>query len=351
MGANKAVVKEQLANGTWRVTIVKGLEGGLEFDPVPGAAVDASGKGGKAGRLGASPDVQAAFLSQHESGEAFTFRSEKEADRFILYRDRLPSGSPPTGPPMGGAIALDHYAETTPQWEKDAIRWANAQQPTETYTQDGTKVAGSVSAGGVGGASASAMDGLGTKIDERTGARTDYSRLAGEVAADFAPPGAQVGGKLNGEAIVGISRTRDGDVTSMTINLSGSAQSSGGLGTESPLRGVGDAKGAVAGHESAGTRIERVVTIDAVDPGNREAIERFERSGGRDPGAVADVVRRLDDEARVDIRRFETGGSSVGGNVDGKVGKLEVTHEQVDAELSSARHRTPGGDTFVTTSE
>jgi hypothetical protein len=52
----------------------------------------------------------------------------------------------------------------------------------------------------------------------------------------FAPPGAQVGGKLNGEAIVGITRTRDGDVTGTTINLSGTAQSSGGLGTEIPSR-------------------------------------------------------------------------------------------------------------------
>jgi hypothetical protein len=354
IGANEAVVKEHLANGSWRVTRVKGLEGGFEFDPVPGFAVDATGKGGipadskgaKAGRLGASPDIQAAYLAQHEEGEVFTFRSEADADRFIRYRDMDTELA--YGPPVGAPLAMQMYRDSLTDADREAIEWADRQEPVETYEQSGTKASASASFGGVGGASGSAMEGLGTRIDTETGAQTRYSKLSGEVAADFAPPGAQVSGKLNGEAIVGITRTPDGDVTGMTINLSGTAQSAGGLGTEVPIKDLAG-KSSLSGHELAGTRVERVIHIDAADPGNREAIERFQDSGGNDPLAVIEIASRLDDEARVDIRHFDYGGSDVGGGIDTKIVKVEGSYEEIDSELASAVHRTPGGDAWVST--
>jgi hypothetical protein len=353
IGANEAVVKEHLANGSWRVTMVKGLEGGFEFDPVPGFAIDATGKGGiptdspgaKAGRLGASPDIQAAYLAQHEEGEVFTFRSEADADRFIQYRDKDTELA--YGPPYGAPIAMEMYRDSLTDADRAAIEWADRQQPVETYEQSGTKAGASVTAGGAC-AGVSALQGLGTRIDTETGAQTRYSKLSGEVAAEFAPPGAQVGGKLNGEAIVGITRTRDGDVTGMTINLSGTAQSSGGLGAEIPIKDLAG-KSSVSGHELAGTRVERVIHIDANDPGNAEAIERFAASGGSDPRAVIEIASRMDEDARVDIRHFDFGGSEVGGGIDTKIVKVEGSYEEIDSELASAAHRTQGGDEWVTT--
>jgi hypothetical protein len=353
IGTNEAVVKEHLANGTWRVTMVKGIEGGFEFDPVPGVAIDATGKGGiptdspaaKAGRLGASPDIQAAYLAQHEEGEVFTFRSEADADRFIQYRDQDTGLA--YGPPVGAGIAVDMHERMITDEQRAAIEWADRQVPVETYTQDGTKAGASV-AFGAAGASAAALQGLGTRVDTETGAQTRYSKLAGEVAADFAPPGAEVGGKLNGEAIVGITRTRDGEVTGMTINLSGTAQSGGGLGTEIPIKDLAG-KSTIAGHELAGTRVERVIHIDAADPGNAEAIERFADSRGADPLAVIDIASRMDEDARVDIRHFDFGGSDVGGGIDTKIVKVEGSYEEIDSELASAAHRTPQGDEWVTT--
>jgi hypothetical protein len=349
IGTNEAVVKEQLANGSWRVTRIDGLEGGFEFDPLPGVAVDATGKGavpadspgGKAGRLGASPDIQAAYLAQHEEGEVFTFRSEADADRFIEYRDRS------THPGVAVGKATPMHGPRLSDEERAAIEWADRQVPVETYTQDGTK-AGASLAFGAAGAGADAMRGLGTRVDTETGAQTRYSKLAGEVAAEFAPPGAEVGGKLNGEAIVGITRTRDGEVTGMTINLSGTAQSEGGLGTQIPIKELAG-KGTIAGHELAGTRVERVIHIDAADPGNAEAIERFADSRGADPLAVIDIAGRMDEDARVDIRHFDFGGSEVGGGIDTKIVKVEGSHEEIDSELASATHRTPQGDEWVTT--
>jgi hypothetical protein len=353
IGANEAVVKEHLANGTWRVTMVKGLEGGFEFDPVPGVAIDATGKGGipadspgaKAGRLGASPDIQAAYLAQHEEGEVFSFASEAEADRFIHYRPMDTELA--YGTPYGAPMAMEMYRDSLTDADRASIEWADRRQPDETYDQSGTKASAGVTLGAAG-AGASAMQGLGTRIDAETGAQTRYSKLAAEVAGDFAPRGAEVGGKLNGEAIVGITRTRDGDVTGMTINLSGTAQSSGGLGTEIPIKDIAG-KSTVAGHELAGTRVERVIHIDATDPGNAQAIERFEESGGRDPRALIDIASRMDDDARVDIRHFDFGGSDVGGGIDTKIVKVEGSYEEIDSELASAAHRTPGGDEWVTT--
>jgi hypothetical protein len=202
--------------------------------------------------------------------------------------------------------------------------------------------------GGFASASGSAMQGLGTRIDEETGAQTRYSKLATEVAGDLAPPGAQVAGQLNGEAIVGITRARDGEVTGMTINLSGTAQSSGGLAAEIPIKDL-PGKGTLAGHEMAGTRVERVIHIDAADPGNAAAIERFEESGGRDVIAVEEIRRSTHDDARVDIRHFDFGGSEVGGGIDTKIVKVEGSYEELDSELASAVHRTPHGDEWVTT--
>jgi hypothetical protein len=354
IGANEALVKEHLANGSWRVTRVKGLEGGFEFDPVPGFAIDATGKGGipadspgaKAGRLGASPDIQAAYLAQHEEGEVFTFRSEADADRFIRYRDMDTELA--YGTPVGAPMAMQMYRDSLTDEDRAAIEWADRQQPVETYEQSGTKATASATFGGFADGSGSAMEGLGTRIDTETGAQTRYSKLSGEVAGDLAPPGAQVGGKLNGEAIVGVTRTRDGDVTGMTINLSGTAQSSGGLAAEIPIKDLGG-KSTVSGHELAGTRVERVIHIDAADPGNAEAIERFEESGGSDPGAVLDIASRMDEDARVDIRHFDFGGSDVGGGIDTKIVKVEGSYEEIDSELASAAHRTPGGGEWVTT--
>jgi hypothetical protein len=353
IGANEAVVKEHLANGTWRVTKVKGMEGGFEFDPVPGVAIDATGKGGipadspgaKAGRLGASPDIQAAYLAQHEEGEVFTFATEAEADRFIRYRDRDTELA--YGTPVGAPIAMQMYRDSLTDEDRAAIEWADRQEPVEIYEQSATKAGADVTIGAAG-AGGSAMQGLGTRVDTETGAQTRYFKLATEVAGEFAPPGAQVRGKLNGEAIVGITRTSGGEATGMTINLSGTAQSSGGLGTEIPIKNLAG-KSTVSGHELAGTRVERVIHIDATDPGNAEAIERFEETGGSDPLAVIDVASRMDDDARVDIRHFDFGGSEVGGGIDTKIVKVEGSYEEIDSELASAVHRTPDGDEWVTT--
>jgi hypothetical protein len=346
IGKDDAYVKEELANGKWRVTRISGIEGGFEFDPIPGGGVQTTGKDVpvKAGRLGASPDVQAAFLAQHEDGEVFEFNSQAEADKFMEYRDQSTEFvyAAPIAYGYNEARRI-HEKMMTPE-RRAAIEWADRQKPVETYSQNGRKVGGSASISMVGGGEVSVMDGLGEKTDTQTGTVTRYAKLSGDAAADFAPPGAQVGGKLNGEAIVAFSFDKQGEPTGMTINLSGSAQFAGGLGTEIP----GHA-GASANQTSA-DRVERVIHFDAVDPGNREMIERFYESGGTDPRALADIATKsFDDDARVDIRHYDVEGSGIKGNLDTKIIKLEGGHETVDSTLSSARHSTPDGDEYVTT--
>ena len=349
LGGDKAVIKERTADGKWKVTTIDGVEGGLEFDPVPGAGVD-GGAGSKMGRLGAGADVQAALLAQYKKGQVYEFPNETLADRFIEYEDKYVPDSPSQVTSPGGYMSPNSLSGF--YIAKGYDRWQDRQRPVEVFSEGGVRATANADAGGVAGGSASAEEMLGTRRDTRTGVETNYLKTSGSLAGEVGAFG-EAGGKVRGEAITAFSH--DGDrPTSYSVTVSGNAEGMSGFAGSggadvSDSDGASSRLGGGASHnESEGVRIERQVTLDLNDSANREAVERYMDSGGADPAATADLVERLRDDGRVDERVYNTGSSESGANIDTKIVKIDGSQATEEATLRSMRHHGPGGP-FVET--
>jgi hypothetical protein len=338
LGGQTVVIKEHTADGKWRVTVIDGWEGGVEFDPAPGAGVD----GGRVGRLGAGADVQAAFLAQFKSGKTYEFDDEALADRFIEYEPKyVPDDARQITPP-GGYLGPNELSAFTTARLYD--RWQDRQKPVEEYKEGGTKAGGSFSFAGTVDGSASAEDILGRKVDTKTGTSTVYMRTSVDLAGKVGY-GAEVGGHLKGEAITAQSFDRSGRMSAYSVTVTGTAEGHSGL-AGSP--GTEKASAGLSHHESEGVRVERQMTLDLNDPQNREAVEGYVQSGGTDPVASAQLADRLAHDARVDVRTYDIGSSKSGADVDVKVFKIDGSRTVEETQLQSMRHSQPGGPRIET---
>lgn len=341
IGGDTAVIKEHTIDGKWRVTQIDGVEGGLEFDPVPGAGVDDGS--GKIGRLGAGLDVEAAFLAQYKHGKTYEFSSEDEADRFIEWKDKYVPDSPESITPPGSYLAP--YELNAFYMAKRFNRWALSRKPVETFSEGGARVEADVSAGDVASGSGEAEEAVGTRTDDDTGVRTTYYRTGASLAGDVGLP-ISAGGKVSGEAITAITRDPSGRPTAYSVTLSGAAE--GSAGAHATLDVGEHGGGGLDHHETGGVRVEKELTLDLNDPANRRAVDHYLSSPG-DPDATAELSERLHQHARVDVREYDTGSTSSGANIDVKVIKIEGHQTTEDSRLTVAEHHAPGGPMVTTT--
>jgi type VII secretion system ESX-1 substrate len=338
IGGSTAVIKEHTVDGKWRVTVVDGVEGGFEFDPVPGAGVD----GGKVGRLGAGADVQAAFLAQYKHGKVYEFDNETLADRYIYYQDKYVPDSP--SQVVGPGHSMDPNALGGFYIAQGYDRWQDRQKPVEEFREGGIKAKADVSLEGAVDGGASVEDVLGSKVDTKTHAMTTYSKTSAELSGQV---GLQVeaGGKVKGEAITAYTHDRAGRPTAFSVTVSGSAEGHAGFTGSLESEKV---SGGLSHHENQGVRIERQMTLDLSDPANRDAVERYMHSGGTDPAASAELADRLHDHARVDQRVYDTGSTKSGANIDTKIVKIDGSMTTEEAKLRSLAHNGPGGPRIET---
>ena len=349
IGGDTAVIKERTADGKWKVTTIDGVEGGFEFDPVPGAGVDGGGDS-KLGRLGAGADVQAALLAQYKNGETYEFPSEELADRFIEYEDKhVPdSADQVVGP--GGYLNDSGLAGFAIAQRHD--RWQERQRPVEVFKEGGMRLNANADLGPVAGGSFSGESVLGTKHDTRSGVETTYLKTSAALAGEVGTP-AEMGGKVKGEAITAVSH--DGDrPTSFSVTLSGNAEGMSGFeGAGNADVNDGDGRprslgGGASHNETEGVRYERQVTLDLNDAANRSAVERYVNSGGNDPLATAELAERMHEDGRVDERVYNTGSTESGANVDTKIVKIEGSSTTEESTLRSMRHHAPGAPSVET---
>ena len=340
VGGSTAVIKERTVDGKWRVTVIDGVAGGLEFDPVPGAGVD----GGKTGRIGAGPDVTAAFLAQHKRAKVYEFTSEELADRFIEYEPAyVPDDSRQVEPP-GTHFGPNEL--TAFHTARSYDRWQDSQKPVEEFSEGGMSARADVSLQNVVGGSASVEDVLGRKHDLQNGTSTTYLKTGGELAGHVGTP-FEVGGKLKGEAVTAVTYDRNDRLSSYSVTVSGGAEGYSGMAGSGESQKVG-AGGGMSHHESEGVRVERQMTLDLNDPANREAVERYLESGGTDPVATAKLGDQLLTDARVDQRVYDTGSTQSGANIDVKVFKFDGSRTVEDSTLTSMSHSNPGGQKIQT---
>jgi hypothetical protein len=338
LGGQTVVIKEHTADGKWKVTVIDGWEGGVEFDPVPGAGVD----GGRLGRLGAGADVQGAFLAQFKSGKVYEFKDETLADRFIFYEPKyVPDDASQITPPGGYLGPSELMAFTT---ARAYDRWQDRQKPVEEYKEGGYKASGGFSFEGAADGSAEGEELLGRKVDTKTGTSTVYTKTSVDVAGKVGI-GAELGGHGKGEAITAQTFDRNGRMTSYSVTVTGAAEGHSGLAGSG---GTEKVSGGISHHESEGVRVERQMTLDLNDPANRRAVESYLQSGGTDPVAGGQVADRLTQHARVDVREYDIGSSKSGADIDVKIVKFDGSRTVEDAQLQSMRHSQPGGPRIET---
>lgn len=345
IGGSESALVEQRADGTWAVTTADGLEAGIEADLKPGV----EGKGStETGRLGAGPDLQAALLAQMEEGQTYAFPTLVAATRFLSVKKRgepPPEDSPLVYAGPGAYVSpsvLNSAAVDRARW-RDDWEWAERQEPIESYEQGGITASVGASADMGGGASASiGAEGssvLGQKVDHDEHTATAYYKSTIGIDGELSAPGGEAKGSFEGEAVTSVTRfgeEGDGELKSFSISATESGEAGAKLGTNLP-----GGSPLVVG-ESDAVRYERQVTLDATEPENRAAVERYLETGGRDPAAVAQLNHRLAVDGHTDVRVYGTSASATGFEADAKVVGVEFSHEESRTRLLDAEQRLPG---------
>jgi len=326
LGGSTTAIEEEHADGRWTVTLVDGLEGGVQANLIPKFKEGDTAPGGKTGGLGGGAELQAALVAQYENGKTYSFGNKGQADTFLRWKDKEPPSVPlfTQAPPMPAA------------W-----KWAQAQKPVATYTQGGGKASidATVTAGSTGGGGS--LDGavaLGTRHGA-DGSQTRYVKSSADVSGNIKVPGARVEGSLNGESVTAITRSH-GRLANFSMTSTAAGNAAGGLAPEAEHAGYQNTSG-------PGVRVERQVQLDMSDPRNRTAVENYLQTQGSDPAAAHALRDRIDASARVDLRFYDTSASTHGVSVNVDAFGAEASHERSHSALQAAFERAPGSHRAV----
>ena len=341
IGADRSLIRERHADGTWTVTDVKGIEGGVAFDPAPGVSFTGDGAKktggkGKLGGLGGSPDFEAAYLAQYESGKTFEFGNQADADRYIQAQK---DGNPPAGGtynPYGSGM---YFAQKGDDKKRANWAWAEKQKPKETYSQGGETAsldASATEAGSGGSVSGSLTDAMGTK-HAADGSYTNYYKQGASGSAGLTSPIAHATAKGGVESTIGISYDRAGHPTGVTVTSAHSGDLSSGL----DLKGEhGDSKVGLGGSSGEGSRTETETHLGVLDNADRHALQRYLDSNGTDTAALQ---HRLDANGHTTVRVYSTTEDSTKINVDGKILKFEAGDSHSTSVLDGTWEHTGSG--------
>jgi hypothetical protein len=330
VGTSDTVVKERRADGTWRVTLIDGTKGGLRFDRIPGAG------SGTTGRLGGGTDVEGAFYAQFEKGETYQFSSEEDADRFVEYHGKTIDPNVHRYEDGTGSAITGYYTA------KGLMEWANSRKPVEVYGQAGVEAEGGVSSMDAVRAAVGAA--IGVKRDTASGIQTTYGKLEGEASYRLLNGVVRPNAAGAVEVVTAVSRAHDGTLTSATFTAS--AGGSAGVDLAGEASHHHNSIGLTDGSQD-GVRVERQWTLDLHDEGNRRAVEAVIDSGGTDPVANAQLAARVHDQARVEMRFYDTGSSSSTASVDTARAGVEVARSTERSTLTGLSHVQPGARRWV----
>lgn len=327
LGGSTTAIEEEHADGRWTVTLVDGLEGGVQANLIPKLKEGDTAPGGKTGGLGGGAELQAALVAQYENGKTYSFGNKGQADTFLRWKDKEPPSVPPfmQAPPMPAA------------W-----KWAQAQKPVATYTQGGGKLSfdGSFDAGskGVGGSLDGAVA-LGTRHGA-DGSQTRYVKSSADVSGNIKVPGVAADGSLNGETVTAFTQGRDGRLTNFSVTSTAAGKAAGGLAPEAKHAGYQHTSG-------PGVRVERQVQLDMSDPRNRTAVDNYLGTQGGDPAAAQALRDRIDAAGRVDLRFYDTSATTHSVSVNLDAFGAEGSHERSHSALQAAFERAPGSHRAV----
>lgn len=331
-GGEFRVLRQERSDGTVLVTMSGGGNLGAEFGLGGEGDVDAGGT-----HVGGGAQVKGGVNAQGEGGGTWQFANAKDADEFIdIVRNKARDGAIDAALPIVGPIGTSLFGEHR-----------DVRDPDITYIQGG--IGGGVkaeAADGVGYAGVKA-DGavlLGTRVDHRSGERTDYLRVkaSGEGSAS-----AIIGVNLQGDADTQIAITYDKNGKPIKASVLGSL---GGAGGTNIRYEPGDKpedflkKVKFTGSSTDGSRVEFQYDLDLKDAQVGQAFQNFLA----DPlSNTDDLAAAVKDHSTFQARTYDFSRDKYGASGDVALGLkfgLEGTYEGVNSHLTGAWYANGAAD-------
>lgn len=328
VGSSEIVLRERLADGSVRLTLVEEREGGLTLGVGAGVRVRWGERSFAAGA-----ELRAAALAGQGDGRSWVAPDGPSADR-LLERIRLAAISERPTPSIPNAPGMAPGREEVAAPEPDAtFRERTSRVSLQGYLRDRA-------ASEAGGAEA-----YGERVDRRTGRRTLYVRssaaLGGRVGLGR---GVVLEARGEAEERYGITFDREGRPVDLVVlsvlDVAGAAALPRRLAT---------AAGALGIPLEGRRHVEVEQRLDLTAPANAAIVERF-LAGGRSAVGVRMAARvlasRLDTEGSASVRSYATEEDvrEVGGSVRAGVGAGgQAGRETATARLLASVRRAPGG--------
>jgi hypothetical protein len=275
LGDGRTVLREELSDGTFAVTVVQSNRAGATLS-LAQLRMAPWAMGGLSG----------AFEGRAAYGRRFLVPDRRAADRLIERLDEEDAD-------MGGAVRAFVGALRGGEPDEDGPR------ADERFLEAGAGAdmrAHLQALLGDGQAAAVASSAFGVRHDRRSGERTVYLALDGDLAAALATPLARVGGGLPGRTGVALTLDRGGRPVRLTVSAVRAAHGGVRFGGR---------------RARTGGRVEAEARLDLDDPVARGLARTALRAArGADPRRALAAARRLGErmvrQARVDLRLFET---------------------------------------------
>ena len=311
VGRDHAILRERRSDGSVLVTVIDGLDAGVQ------AAVGIEGalRVGR-GELGAGGALRGALIAEGGGGRTWLARDAREADASVAAigsDGRLRWLTAPYRV-VGGVLGLRREPEATEVYLEGGLRGRGAGELS--LPQVDAQLHAVVAAAG------------GVRWNRRSGERTFYLARSGELAGALASVLGDVGGGVQGEGRLALTLDRRGRPLRLTA-LAAYERSDG---------------------RDRGRRTELEATLDLRDPPRAAAVRALlpglATRGAARGAALHALLARLRAEGRTDRRIYATArdGRGLGGRLTalGALG-AQALRSTTGTRLLDAASRSPGG--------
>jgi hypothetical protein len=319
IGDRSVVLREQLADGRVRLTLVEENEAGIDLGTGAGAHL----RWGSFERA-VGAELRMALLAQRGSGRVWLAPDEASAAR-ILEQARLARLGQPAETTVEGAPAL--------MPSRPAV---HAPEPDATFTERGSSLELDLRVRGGAAVHLSHRDAYGERVDRATGNRTVYVRgaLDGEGGVAFGRDAVGLTGRGAGEERYAVTLDRDGRPLDLmvlsTLDVDGAVGLPPGLS-----RIAGRLKIPTSGEK----HVETEQHLDLTDPASAEIAHAFLGSLGEGRigvRATAAALRdRLKQDGTLNIRTYASSETAHEGGAHVKVLGLGLGGEGGSRDASS----------------
>ncbi len=347
LGGGQAYIREEMSDGTIRVTFIDNAQLGVSLAAGGGLSADVNGTGG-----GGAAAASVGVAITGGTGQTVVFDDADDADQYIqdTITDEVIDALPPVvSVPASGV-----------RWIIDQITGHQTPQGQDGGSQVSVGIAGEADATGAAGPvrlDGEALAQAGATVVRNPDGSTDVTIAAGVAADGTASVVGGVTGSLGTAGSVTISLDADGNPVAVTVSGQVDGSVGAGLVGLDQIEGLDESLGALL--VETGGRGTVTATLDLTDPaldGDVDVVVDQLRGAADGHGldgvvdAVGDLMGGMAEAVTVTVttHSMDTAGTGVEGSVSAVVGLGgEIEVDMVTLELDSAHYWDPALGAFV----